>query len=67
MHRVLLTLTITMALSACAETNTSLEEKAARIHEAAFTVDSHTDTPMGMLRPGYNFMERNDSKRSKVD
>ncbi len=67
MHRVLLTLAITMVLSACADTDTSLEEKAARIHEAAFTVDSHTDTPMGMLRPGYNFMERNDSKRSKVD
>ena len=67
MQRILITLAIVMALTACAETQSSIEKKAAAIHEAAFTVDSHTDTPMSMVRPGFNFMERNDPRRSKVD
>ncbi|MCP4309953.1 MAG: membrane dipeptidase [Bacteroidetes bacterium] len=67
MHRVQITLAIVMALSACAETESSLEKKAARIHEAAFTVDSHVDTPLEMTRPGFNFMERNNPRRHKVD
>jgi membrane dipeptidase len=67
MHRVLLSLAITMALSACAETEATLEKKAARIHEAAYTVDSHTDTPLKLTRSGFDFMEKNSSKRSKVD
>ena len=50
MHRILLSLAIALALSACAETETGLEKKAARIHKAAFTVDSHTDTPLAAYR-----------------
>ncbi len=67
MHRVLLSLAIIMALSACAETESTLEKKAAQIHEAAYTVDSHTDTPLQLTRPGFDFMEKNSNKRSKVD
>lgn len=67
MYRIVSILAITLALSACGETESKLEKRAARIHEAALTIDSHTDTPMGMTRPGFNFMERNESGRSKVD
>ncbi len=67
MHRVLLTLAIAVALSACAETETSLVKKAARIHKAACTIDSHTDTPLELTHPGFDFMEKNNSPRSKVD
>lgn len=67
MQRILICLAIVMALTACAETQSSIEKKAAAIHEAALTIDSHTDTPMSMLHSGFNFMEKNNSKRSKVD
>jgi membrane dipeptidase len=46
-----------------------LAKRAARIHEASYTVDSHTDTPLLLMRPGYDFMKRNDpdKTRSKID
>jgi membrane dipeptidase len=48
--------------------DTRLARKAARIHEAAFTVDSHTDTPLLLTRSDYDFGERHDpAGRSKVD
>lgn len=58
-----------MVLSGCADPTTKLEQKAARIHAAAFTVDSHTDTPMGLNRNGFDFGVRNDPKetRTKID
>ncbi len=67
MFKVLFSLAIVLALSAFADTESSLEMKAARIHEAAFTVDSHTDTPLQLTRPGFDFMQKNNNKRSKVD
>ena len=47
----------------------SIEEKAARIHEKAFTVDSHNDTPMRFSDTSYNMSERHDSRKGggKVD
>ena len=46
-----------------------LQKKAARIHQAAFTVDSHTDTPLRIGREGFDFGIRNDptETRSKID
>lgn len=38
----------------------SLEEKARRIHADAIVIDTHSDTTLRMLRPGWNFMERHD-------
>ncbi|MEZ5073025.1 MAG: dipeptidase [Bacteroidales bacterium] len=64
---------ITLILSvflftACGSAET-LEQKAIRIHEAANTVDSHTDTPLVLGEPGFDFGQRNDPRtsRSKVD
>ena len=46
-----------------------LKKKAARIHAAALTVDSHTDTPLDLNREGYDFGKWNDpvTTRSKID
>jgi len=58
-----------LILSACSGSETRLEKKAARIHEAVYTVDSHTDTPMLLNRDGFVFEERHDPRetRSKID
>ena len=45
------------------------ERKAKRIHERILTIDSHNDTPLRMIRPGFDWGERHDAKkdRSRVD
>jgi len=54
-------------LSAQKEQN--LESKAARIHQSAFTVDSHTDTPLNFLNKRYDISKDNSQtvSRSSVD
>jgi len=58
-----------LVLFGCADSETKLEKKAARIHAAAYTVDSHTDTPLRLNRMGFDFGVRNDpgETRSKID
>ncbi len=58
-----------LVLSGCADSETKLVKKAARIHAAAYTVDSHTDTPLRLNRMGFDFGIRNDPRvtRSKID
>ena len=58
-----------LAFTGCADPETRIEKKAKRIHEAAFTVDSHTDTPLRLNRRGFDFGIRNDpgEARSKID
>lgn len=43
--------------------------KAFQIHSDLLTVDSHTDTPLYLIRPGYDFAARQDAKShgSKLD
>ncbi|MFH0755653.1 MAG: hypothetical protein V2B15_00005 [Bacteroidota bacterium] len=69
MHVTLILAAMIMAFSSCNGSESKPEKKAARIHEAAFTVDSHTDTPLLLTRPGFSFMESHDPRtgRSKVD
>ncbi|MBC8315107.1 MAG: dipeptidase [Bacteroidales bacterium] len=45
------------------------KRKAKRIHERVLTIDSHNDTPLRMIRPGFDWGERHDAKkdRSRVD
>jgi membrane dipeptidase len=38
----------------------TLVQKAARIHNAVFTVDTHTDTPMNLSESDFNLAERHD-------
>ena len=63
----LTTLTVAMAFIFLPFLNTmaknppeTLIQKAQRIHEKALTVDSHTDTPLRISRPGFDAGIRND-------
>ena len=46
-----------------------LEKKAAAIHKAVITIDSHTDTPMQMMQKGFDISVRHDARKeySKID
>jgi membrane dipeptidase len=44
-----------------------LEKKAHRIHEKCLTVDTHCDTPMLMIKPGFSVRDENKSPHSRVD
>lgn len=46
-----------------------MKQKAKKIHEQILTIDSHNDTPLRMIRPGFDWSERHDAKadRSHVD
>lgn len=46
------------------EQKETLEQKAARIHNSVLTVDTHTDTPMHLLRSDFNIGERHNAKET---
>ncbi|MEM9930369.1 MAG: dipeptidase [Bacteroidota bacterium] len=52
-----------------AETEEELIQRALEIHDRVLTVDTHADTPLRMIQPGFNMAERHDPKEtgSKVD
>lgn len=64
-------------LNNCAETATTAEEsgeeelvaKALAIHDRILTLDTHADTPLRMIQPGFDMAERHDPNEtgSKVD
>ena len=68
-----------VAISSCkdnkaaAETETETEEqlvqRALEIHKRVLTLDTHADTPLRMIEPGFDMAERHDPKEtgSKVD
>ncbi|HWR99723.1 MAG TPA: hypothetical protein VN249_03860, partial [Prolixibacteraceae bacterium] len=45
------------------------EAKASRIHQAVLTIDTHSDTPLNLLREDFDLGKRNDQAVSgtKVD
>ena len=47
----------------------TVEAKAARIHNAVLTIDTHSDTPLNLLRDGFDIGKRQDQATSgtKVD
>lgn len=44
-----------------------LERKVQRVHAQCLTVDTHCDTPMLMIKPGFNLREEHKSPNSRVD
>jgi membrane dipeptidase len=44
-----------------------LKRKAHRIHEKCLTVDTHCDTPMLMISPGFNIRDEHHAPKSRVD
>lgn len=72
MKRKFLAFTIILALfafSLTAQNSSKLEAKAARIHSKAFTVDSHTDTPLNLMNKQFDIAKDNSTtmKHSRVD
>ena len=55
--------------SADAETEEEMVARALAIHDRVLTVDTHADTPLRMIEPGFDMAERHDPNEtgSKVD
>lgn len=66
---ILIIVLITSVLSTMAQDETALLKKAKKIHEKAFTVDTHADTPMLFSRGEFDITKDNDPRttNSKVD
>ena len=70
-------LILTLMISSCkekpaseeTETEEQLVERALAIHDRVLTVDTHADTPLRMIEPGFDMAERHDPREtgSKVD
>jgi membrane dipeptidase len=43
------------------------EKKAHRIHQKCLTLDTHCDTPMLMVKPGFNVRDEHQSPKTRVD
>jgi membrane dipeptidase len=58
-----------LPLVACQTNDERLKQKAEKIHREVFTLDSHTDTPLMMMREGFDISQRNDPTRrgGKID
>jgi membrane dipeptidase len=54
-------------MSFSAGDNTKLEKRAQRIHEKCLTIDTHCDTPMLMVKPGFSVRTENKAPESRVD
>ncbi len=50
-----------------AKASDKIEKKAHRIHAKCLTVDTHCDTPMLMLKPGFSVRDENKTPHSRVD
>jgi len=57
------------AENAEAETEEDLVARALEVHDRVLTVDTHADTPLRMIEPGFDMAERHDLNEtgSKVD
>lgn len=44
-----------------------LEKKARRVHEKCLTIDTHCDTPMLMIKPGFDISIEHNTTKSRVD
>ena len=58
-----------LPLVSCQTNDERLRQKAEKIHHEVFTLDSHTDTPLMMMREGFDISQRNDPARrgGKID
>jgi membrane dipeptidase len=46
---------------------TRIEKKVHRIHEKCLTIDTHCDTPMKMVKPGFNIRDEHTVSQGRVD
>jgi len=68
---IIIFLAVVFYLAACnmLSRERSLEEKQMQFHHELLTIDTHADTPLRMVRPGFDISKRNDPRRGggKVD
>lgn len=60
MKKLILISTAALMLVSCGNKEERLIKKADKIHEAVLTVDTHCDTPMRLVRSGFDLGVRND-------
>ena len=65
MRTFFITFISVLFLTGCGNSEDKLVKRADRIHEQVLTVDTHCDTPLEIIRTGYDLGERND--RACVD
>lgn len=59
--KLVILLFLTVILVSCQNSvSLSIEERAQKIHDQFLTVDSHTDTPLELMTPGFNISQRHD-------
>ncbi|MFO7978616.1 MAG: dipeptidase [Bacteroidales bacterium] len=58
-----------LPLVACTDSEEKIIQKAASIHQEVLTLDSHTDTPLMMMRSGFDISQQNDpaDRGGKID
>lgn len=49
------------------EKDSKLEKKVQRVHDKCLTVDTHCDTPMQMIKSGFNVRDEHQAPKSRVD
>lgn len=67
MNRLLtipLVFTSIIILFGCGQNTDNDKDKYLRIHKEALTIDTHTDTPLNMLKSGFNMGEKHDPEGS---
>ena len=66
---LLLTSTCLLSLPGILQSKETPESKAAKIHQAVFTIDTHSDTPLNLLHDGFDVGKRQDQATTgtKVD
>ncbi len=61
-------LSLLFVLVSCHQTNSklTLEEHAQKIHDKFLTVDSHTDSPLQLMTPGFNISQWHNSRETGI-
>lgn len=54
-------------MSFSGENEKKFEKKVQRVHDKCLTVDTHCDTPMQMIKPGFNIRDEHKAPKSRVD
>jgi membrane dipeptidase len=62
-------ITLSILMFSCTPSEEKLAQKAQAIHQEVLTLDSHTDTPLRMMRSGFDISKRNDpyARGGKID
>ncbi|MCB2406842.1 dipeptidase [Hymenobacter lucidus] len=55
------------AAASAQKAESTLETKANYIHNQAFVLDSHEDTPINLMKPGFDISQDHDPKEAQVD